>query len=74
MLWLTVLHPTSRKTGETMSSIESETTRALLHLGAEIQAADRLIQRAIRAGAAEQAATLKAIREDLARFLEEDPS
>ncbi|MEN6533807.1 MAG: hypothetical protein ABFD89_09110 [Bryobacteraceae bacterium] len=56
------------------SADQSETTRALLRLGAEIQAADRLIQRAIRAGAAEQAATLKAIREDLARFLEEDPS
>jgi hypothetical protein len=52
-----------------MTSEQLETTRALLRLGAEIQAADRLIQRAIRASAAEQAATLKAIREDLKRFL-----
>ena len=54
-----------------MTSDQSETTRALLRLGAEIQAADRLIQRAIKVGPKEQAATLKAIREDLARFLED---
>jgi len=46
-----------------------ETTRELLRLGIEIRAADRLIQRALFSGAEEQVATLKAIREDLARFL-----
>jgi len=47
----------------------SAATPELLRLGNFIQAADRLIQRALKAKPAEQAATLKAVREDLARFL-----
>ena len=47
----------------------SETTRELLRLRRELEAADMVAAYALQSSEAEQRAALVAIREDLARFL-----